>query len=151
VNADSEKRGRRTDRASWIAAGFVFAFATSVLTVIYTGLMVEGSRADFDAGFRSVAMQRNEVQAVRFVFDSPVTLAEARLELDLPDMLRPVGATEAGPWQRTVSLVPGSNEFSVELRAVALGSGYVIARVSGEDPIGRDSVFVTVTGEEPPD
>jgi hypothetical protein len=43
--------------------------------------------------------------------------------------------------------VPGRNEFGVELRAVTVGSGYVVARVFGAQPIGRDSVFVTVTAE----
>jgi hypothetical protein len=132
--------------ARWVAFGFLFAFAASVLTVIYTGLMVEGSRAEFDAGFRSVEMRLDEVQAIRFYFDSDRAHAAARLELELPPMLEPATAG-GGSGARAVAIEAGSNEIAIELRAVAVGSGYVVARVSGEEPIGRDSVFVTVTGD----
>jgi hypothetical protein len=145
VNADSGSRFWRIGPARWVAAGFVLAFATSVFTVIYTGLMVEGSRAEFDAGFRSLDLRVNEVQTVRFYFDAEVSDPDARLELDLPAMIEPATPREGGIWRQSVAVAIGDNEFAVELRAVAAGSGYVIARLTGEQPIGRDSVFVTVS------
>ena len=125
--------------------GFVLAFAASVFTVIYTGLMVEGTRAEFDAGFRTFEMHLDEVREARFFIESEVADADATLELELPDIVEPVSPGGGGAWQRRVTVVRGSNEFGVELRAVAAGSGYVQARVSGKEAIGRDSVFVTVT------
>jgi hypothetical protein len=131
--------------ARWIAAGFVLAFAASVFTVIYTGLMVEGSRAEFDAGFRTLEIGVGELGEARFFIESEVAAAAATLELEVPDILEPVAPGGAAAGSRRVAVVPGRNEFAVELRAVAAGSGYVIARVAGDEPIGRDSVFVTVT------
>jgi hypothetical protein len=92
-------------------------------------------------------MRLDSVQAVRFFVNSEVADTEARLELDIPGILEPVAPRDGAVWQQSVAVVPGSNEFAIELRAVAAGSGYVIARVSGDEPIGRDSVFVTVTGD----
>ena len=145
MNADTESRGRRFGKARWIAAGFIAAFATSVFTVIYTGLMVEGSRAEFDAGFRTLEMQVDEVREVPFFINSEVAEADATLELDLPDFLQPAGPDGGAVWQRRVAVVPGSNEFAVELRAVAAGQGYMQARIAGAEAIGLDRVFVTVT------
>lgn len=143
MTADSESEHRVAGRARWIAAGFLAAFATSVLTVIYTGLMVEGSRGDFDAGFRSVTMQAGETQTIRFVFDSPVAEDEARFELSMPAMLMP-----ADTLPTTIALRPGSNEFAISFRAESAGSGYLIARALGEQPLGLDRVFVTVTAAD---
>jgi hypothetical protein len=145
VNADSESGNRGFGTARWIALGFVVAFATSVLTVIYTGLMVEGSRAEFDAGFRALEMTLDQAGEARFFFDSTVAEPDATLELEFPEFLDPVVPRGGAAWQQRVAVVPGKNEFAVELRAVAVGSGYVVARLAGAQPIGRDSVFVTVT------
>lgn len=131
--------------ARWVAAGFVLAFATSVFTVIYTGLMVEGSRAEFDAGFRTLEIGVGQRGEARFFIESETAVASATLELEIPAMVEPVAPAGAAAGPRRVTVVPGRNEFAVELRAVAAGSGYVIARVVGDEPIGRDSVFVTVT------
>jgi hypothetical protein len=145
VNADSGSRFWRFGTARWVAAGFVLAFAASVFTVIYTGLMVEGSRAEFDAGFRTLEMRLDEVREARFVIDSEVAVADATLELEIPAFLEPVDPDGGDVRRRRIAVVPGRNEFSVELRAIAAGSGYVIARAVGEDALGRDSVFVTAT------
>jgi hypothetical protein len=138
---------RKSGTARWVAAGFIFAFAASVFTVIYTGLTVEGSRAEFDAGFRTLEMQVDQQREARFFIDSGVADADATLELAIPDFLEPVGANGSAVWQRRVAVVRGSNEFVVELSALAAGRGYVEARVFGEEAIGRDSIFVTVTAD----
>ena len=44
LDTDSKRKLR------WIAVGFIGAFALSILTVIYTGLNVEGVLGEFDAG-----------------------------------------------------------------------------------------------------
>jgi hypothetical protein len=145
VNADSGSSARRVNTGRWVAAGFVLAFAVSVFTVIYTGLNVEASRADFDGGFRALEMRVAEQREARFIIESEVADADAILELAFPDFLEPVGPGGGAPWQRRVAIVPGNNEVAVELRAVAPGRGYVEARVFGAEAIGRDSVFVTAT------
>ena len=145
MNADSGSRGQKFGMARWIAAGFVLAFAASIFTVIYTGLMVEGSRAEFDAGFRTLELRVGETGEARFFFASEIAVASATLELEMPGMLEPVSPGGVAVASRQVAVVPGRNEFAVGLRAMAAGSGYVIARLSGDEPIGRDSVFVTVT------
>ncbi len=145
MNADSGSRVRRFNTGRWVAAGFVLAFAVSVLTVIYTGLNVEASRADFDPGFRTLEIHVDEQREVLFFIEADIADADATLELAVPDFLEPVGPGGGAPWQRPVAVVTGSNEIAVELKAVAAGRGYVEVRVFGAETIGRDSVFVTAT------
>jgi hypothetical protein len=90
-------------------------------------------------------MRVDEVREARFVIDSEVAVADATLELEIPSFLEPVDPDGGDVRRRRIAVVPGRNEFSVELRAIAAGSGYVIARAVGEDALGRDSVFVTAT------
>lgn len=133
----------RTGRARWIAAGFIGAFAASILTVITTGLNVEGRRAEFDSGFRSVTLAPGERRSIELEFESEAAHPEATLELTLPPMLELVAATEARP----VAVVPGSNRFAIEIRADEIGSGYIVARLQADVPIGLYRVFVTVANE----
>jgi len=147
MNTNSESsQGER--RARWIGVGFVLAFATSVLTVIYTGLMVEGSPSEFDAGFKSQTMSVGEVRAIEFVFEAQASAPDATLVLSWPEMLEPADASAEASATRPVALEAGRNTVSVEVRASAPGSGYLVARVAAEDPIARDSVFVTVVEPE---
>jgi hypothetical protein len=134
----------RSSRARWIGAGFVGAFAASIFTVIYTGLNVEGTSAEFDAGFRSVTLAPGERRTIELVFDSPAAHPDSTLELTLPPMLEL--ATSNSAW-RSVAVVPGSNSFPVEIRARETGSGYIVARVEADAPVGLYRVFVTVTDE----
>lgn len=137
-----EPKPRRTDRARWIAAGFIGAFAASIFTVIYTGLNVEGSRADFDAGFRPVTLAPGEQRTIELVFDSPAAHPESTLDITLPPMLELAAGSEE---RSAVALVPGSNSFRVVIEAREPGSGYLVARVEAEQPVGLYRVFVTVT------
>lgn len=147
MNADSESRARKFGTARWVAGGFIFAFAASVFTVIYTGLTVEGSRAEFDAGFRALEMRLGETREARFFIDAEFAELDATLELDIPEFLEPADRGGSAVWRRRLNVRQGSNEFAVELRAVAAGRGYVEARLFGKEAIGRDSVFVTVTAD----
>ena len=141
MTPDSESNRHGSGRARWVAAGFIIAFATSVLTVIYTGLMVEGTPGDFDADFRSVTMRTGESRPIRFAFDVP-RAATARFELTIPEMLRTAGGVPT-----TIELRPGDNEVEVGFVAEQAGSGYLIARALGDEPLGLDRVFVTVTAD----
>jgi hypothetical protein len=91
--------------------------------------MVEGSRAEFDAGFRSVEMRVGEVGAVSFYFESDAAVPDAAIEITVPGILDPVLPGEGNPWRQRIALVQGQNEFAIEFRAVAAGGGYVVARV----------------------
>jgi len=140
-----DARQRKAARAKWIAAGFLGAFATSVFTVIYTGLNVEGSRAEFDSGFRSVTIAMGEAQTVDLVFESDAEYADARLEVTLPEPVRFAGQKYTDRAPTPVAIVIGRNTIPVEIEAVAPGSGYLSARLEADEPIGIYRVFVTVT------
>lgn len=147
MNTNSQTDATDTGKARLIGAGFVGAFALSVLTVIYTGLMVEGSRSEFDVGFRSVTLAVGETLAIDLRFDVPVAESMATLEVELPPLLDATEATGATRVVRNVMLVPGSNEFTLEVSAVESGSDYLIARLIAAEPVGLYRVFVTVTGD----
>ena len=128
----------------WVAAGFIGAFAASVFTVIYTGLNVGGySSAEFDAGFRSVTMTVGDVRSIDLVFDSERAIEDATLSVALPAA---VGLT--GPAERSLPMSAGENVVPVEVVARQPGSGYLVARVEADVPIGLYQVFLTV--EAPP-
>jgi hypothetical protein len=144
MNQQTGKKAGGESRARWIAAGFLGAFAASILTVIWTGLMVEGRPEEFDSGFRSVTMTTGETRSIELIFDSPIAHAEAELRIELPDALEPAdGSTEAAV-RRLVELAPGTNVFTVIVRARAEGSGYLQARLSDDGPVALERVFVTV-------
>jgi len=145
MNEAANSRQRKARVAKWIAAGFLGAFATSVFTVIYTGLNVEGSSAEFDAGFRSVTMSVGERRTVDLVFEADAEYPDAWLELTLPDAVRIAGQKYAEAEPRSVAMVIGRNAIPVEIEAIAPGSGYLSARVEADEPIGVYRVFVTVT------
>jgi hypothetical protein len=134
----------RAGRANWIAAGFVGAFAASIFTVIYTGLNVEGTSAEFDSGFRSVTLAPGERRSIELQFDSPAAYPEATLDLTLPPMLE-IAAPTGARWP--VAVVPGPNTFPVVVNAGETGSGYIVARLQADVPVGLYRVFVTVTDE----
>jgi len=147
MNTDSGQRAARSGRATWIAAGFLGAFAASVLTVIYTGLMVEGSRTEFDAGFRSVTLGTGEVRRIELYFDSPAPAADARLIVELPPVVVPAAGAAAGSIERSVEVEPGRNVFAIEVSGRAPGSGYLEARLVAGAPLALERVFVTVAAD----
>ena len=141
------KKARGITKARLIAIGFLLAFATSIGTVIYTGLNVEGNRAEFDAATRLLTLQRGETRVIQLEFDSERAAAAATLEISLP-----AGVELADPaaWRdrtTTVDLAAGSNTIEVAVEASAAGSGYLVARVASDAPIGLYRVFLTVVDE----
>ena len=91
-NSTGQDTGRK--KPLWVAIGFLVAFATSVFTVIYTGLKPEGERAVFDTGFRAVTLAPGERRAIELVFDSDAAYSEATLVITLPAMAELVPAGE---------------------------------------------------------
>lgn len=147
MNVDSGEHRKGVSKARWIAAGFMFAFAMSILTIIYTGLRVEGSPAEFKAGFRSVTMTVGEERGIELGFEAFSHEPEATLAIELPEMLDLVGRPGDPKPVLPVALEPGDNQFTVMVRAKAAGKGYLVARVAGEKPVGLDRVFVTVVDD----
>ena len=141
MNANSENKKRRTAAANWIAAGFLVAFVASVLTVLYTGLMVEGTPSEFHAGFRSMTFNVGEMREVEFLFEAESASPDARLELSLPPG---IVAPADGRLSRPVAVAAGSNRFSLALSGTGPGQGYVVARLIDDEPIALDRVFVTI-------
>jgi hypothetical protein len=141
----SDTGHRGFTKARWVALGFIVAFATSVLTVIYTGLNVEGSRADFDVGFRSVTLSPGETRIVDLVFESEAAHPDAMLEITLPDAVSIRGRSAGDAASIPVAVVTGENSFPVEIEAAAAGSGYLVGRLAAADEaVGIYRVFVTV-------
>jgi hypothetical protein len=147
MNTESEKPSAVPGRLRWIATGFIAAFAASVLTVIYTGLMVEGSRSEFDVGFRSVSLAPGETRSIELIFHASQPVERARLTVELPPVLSFTGSGPAGVPEQTVRLEPGTNVFAVDVRGGSPGSGYLQARLAADEPIAVERVFVTVTGD----
>ena len=144
----SDTGHRGPSKARWIAIGFIVAFATSVLTVIYTGLNVEGSRADFDVGFRSVTLSSGETRIVDLVFESEAAHPDGMLVITLPDAVAIEGRSAGDAASIPVSVVIGENSFPVEIEAAAAGSGYLVGRLAAAgEGIGTYRVFMTVTAD----
>lgn len=141
MNRKSDKPASGKRRARWVAAGFVGAFAASVGTVIWSGLKVDGYVGEFQAGFRAVTLQSGESRNFDLAFDVPVTVADARLELTLPACLVPADGQGIS---RPVALAAGPNEMTIELTAAGECSGYMYARVIGDEPLDLERIFVTV-------
>ena len=144
----SAKPGEAGGRSGWarlVAFGFLGAFIASVLTVIYTGLMVEGSSSDFDASFRSITLAVGETREIELYFEAAAAAPDARLELILPaGIVELVGGTTEQP----AALEAGDNRLVVTLRATEPGQGYLVARVGAATQIGLERVFLTVVEAE---
>jgi hypothetical protein len=147
MNPNSDIDPQSVGKARWIGAGFVAAFAASVFTVIYTGLMVEGTRSEFDDASRFVTMSVAEEYEIELFFESPAAFEDISLEVSLPEMLELVGPGWSRAASRPVSLEPGPNELAITVRATAAGKGYLVTRVIGDKPIGLNSFFVTVVAD----
>jgi hypothetical protein len=132
-----------------IAMGFIGAFALSVVTVIYTGLNVRGHGAAFDGGFRSVTMAIGETRTINLVFESTVAFPEAMLDVALPDMIEFAGSSPIRQPQTPVSVEPGSNTFTIEIKATAAGKDYLRTSIDDDiEAIDIYRVFVTVEDGE---
>jgi hypothetical protein len=132
-----------------VALAFVAAFAASVLTVIYTGLLVEAPRTQISAGLPSVTMTAGQRRDLNLVFTAQTELPDAGLLIELPDGVELVGHAGEQRIQWRTRLAPGNNIVPLTLVAPAPATGQIIARLTAGD---REKVFriqVTVIPGEP--
>jgi len=129
-----------------VAAGFVAAFAASVLTLIYTGLMVSAPVSDPAAGLPTVSLSIEESRTINLVFASDMTIEDVTLLVDLPRGVELDGYEGLRQVRWTTQLQAGKNVLPLELRALAGMGGELTARLQHG---AREKIFrvnVSVTG-----
>lgn len=135
----SSRRGPRL-----IAGGFIAAFAASVFTVIYTGLLVDAPHTEIAAGLPSVTMALDESRTVNLVFASATALDDVSLTIDLPDGVELAGYAGRRQIRWNTTLSSGRNVLPLELVAVEPVSGQLVARLEHGDHSKIFRVFVSV-------
>lgn len=136
MSSESTPAKRRAPRL--VALAFVAAFAASVLTVIYTGLLVEAPRTRISAGLPSIAMTAGQRRDVNLVFNATTDVADATLLVELPNGIELVGHAGERRIKWRTRLVPGNNIVPLTLIAPAPVAGQIIARL---DAGNREKVF----------
>jgi anti-sigma factor RsiW len=120
---------RRTIGPRLVAAGFVSAFAASILTVVLTGLWVRSPDARRPAEPLLVSLALQEPRVVNLVFVSAQALDDVELTVELPEGIELADY----PGRRDVAwhteLVPGNNVLPLTLKAFAGRGGPVVARL----------------------
>lgn len=147
MSSESRPARRRAPRA--VAVAFVAAFAASVLTVIYTGLLVEAPRTRVSAGLPSVAMTAGQRRDVNLVFNARREISDAALLVELPNGVELVGHAGEQHVQWRTRLVPGNNIVPLTLLAPAPAAGQIIARLKAGDSEKVFRIHVTVDPDEP--
>lgn len=142
AKAARPRRRRATPRL--IAGGFLAAFAASVLTVIFTGLLVEAPRTEIAAGLPTVSMTLDERRTVNLVFASATALEDVSLLIDLPDGIELAGHAGSRRVRWHTQLVPGRNVLPLELVALEPVSGQLVAELEHGDQRKIFRVFVSV-------
>ena len=112
-----------------VAAGFVAAFAASVLTLIYTGLMVRAPDGDPLAGLPSVSLSVEESRTINLVFASATDIENVTLLVDLPRGIELAGYAGLRQVRWTTMLTAGKNVLPLELKALAGTGGELTARL----------------------
>jgi anti-sigma factor RsiW len=125
-----------------VAAGFLIAFAASVFTVIYTGLMVEAPNTELSAALPSVSMVVEERRVVNLVFASSSALDEVSLRIDLPAGVELAGYEGRSRVDWRTRLVAGRNVLPLELIATEPTEGQLIARLGHGESSKIFRVFV---------
>jgi hypothetical protein len=147
VSGESKPAGRRAPRL--VALAFVAAFAASVLTVIYTGLLVEAPRTRVSAGLPSVTMIAGQRRDVNLVFTAETELPDAGLLIELPDGVELAGHAGEQRVQWRTRLAPGNNIMPLTLVAPAPAAGQIIARLKAGDSEKVFRIQVSVKSGEP--
>jgi hypothetical protein len=147
VSSETRPATRRAPRL--VALAFVAAFAASVLTVIYTGLLVEAPRTRISAGLPSVAMTAGQRRDVNLVFDASTEVADATLLVELPNGVELLGHAGEQRIRWRTRLAPGNNIVPLTLIAPAPVAGQIIARLKAGDSEKVFRIHVTVDPDEP--
>jgi hypothetical protein len=140
--AEARKR-QRPPRV--IAAGFVAAFAASILTLIYTGLMVGAPNRDADAVLPMVSMSVSEARTVNLVFAADMPLDDVSLRIDLPRGVELLGYEGERQVRWKTRLQQGQNVLPLQLRATDALGGFLTAhlRYADEEKVFRINVSVS--------
>jgi hypothetical protein len=127
---------------------FVAAFAASILTVIYTGLLVEAPRTRISAGLPSIAMTPGQPRDINLVFNARTEVADASLVIELPRGVELVGHAGEQRIQWRTRLAPGNNIVPLTLIAPTPAAGQVIARLEAGESEKVFRIHVTVNPDE---
>jgi hypothetical protein len=138
-------RRARARGARLIAGGFVAAFAASVFTVIYTGLLVDAPRTEIAAGLPTVTMALDETRTINLVFASASALDRVSLVIDLPDGIELVGHDGLRRVRWSTMLESGRNVLPLELVAREPVTGQLVALLEHGDQRKVFRVHVSVT------
>lgn len=137
AQAPADQRPGRAPRI--VAAGFLGAFATSILTVILTGLYVRGPESKPEPSVTAVALAPRETRTVDLVFDSATAVDDVSITVELPRGVELAGHAGERQVGLRMSLRGGNNTLPLELLAVDGRGGQVIARLEHG---GVERVFV---------
>jgi hypothetical protein len=116
-----------------VAAGFVAAFSASIVTLIYTGLMVGAPNRDADEVLPVIAMSLVEPRTVNLVFDADMALDDVSLRVDLPRGIELLGYEGERQVRWSTHLQAGKNVLPLQLRATDALGGFLTARLRYED------------------
>jgi hypothetical protein len=130
--------GRRARAPRLVAFAFVAAFAASILTVIYTGLLVQAPRTELAAGLPTVAMVVEEAREVNLVFASSAAVDDVSLLIVLPEGIDMVGREGEREVRLRTRLAAGNNILPLKLVASEPATGQLLARLRHGD---REKVF----------
>ncbi|HLF12443.1 MAG TPA: zf-HC2 domain-containing protein [Gammaproteobacteria bacterium] len=122
-----------------VAAGFLGAFATSILTVVFTGLWVRSPESKSDRAVPTLSLVVNASRTVNLVFASANALDDVAFTLQLPDGVELAGYEGRRRVEWRTRLSAGNNVLPLELVAVAGRGGQLVARLQHG---GMQKVFV---------
>lgn len=135
--ADDTAPPRRPPRL--VAGLFVAAFAASILTVIYTGLLVEAPRTRIAAGLPAVQLEAGGEREVNVVFTSSAAVDDVSLQLALPEGIELLGHEGERTVRFTTRLEEGNNILPLTLVAAEPAAGQLVARLrhGGDEHVFR--------------
>jgi hypothetical protein len=133
----SATRARKTPRL--VAAGFLGAFALSILTVVLTGLWVRAPGSRGDAAPTQVSLEMNRERTVNLLFSSRMALDGVTFTIDLPYGVEVRGHEGRSRLEWSTRLQWGNNLLPLPLVATAGRGGPLVARLRHA---GREKVFL---------
>jgi anti-sigma factor RsiW len=138
---------RRTRGARLVAFGFLGAFATTVATVIFTGLWVHAPGSLPGPETPAVAMALHESRTVNLVFAAKNPLRDVGLIVELPAGIELAGYPNAREVTWSTRLSAGNNVLPLKLTASSGRGGRLVARLThGKD---ERTFVVDVTVKQP--
>lgn len=143
---DREHKPVRSLAARIVAGGFLAAFASSVLTVIFTGLLVKAPQTELAAGLPTITLPADDYRTVNLVFTSRVAIDDVSVLLELPEGVELRNYAGRGRMLWRTALAAGKNALPLALRAPAATRGQLVARVRHGDNEKVFRVYVAASG-----